>query len=440
MRFSYLKGLWLSLLWLFLVAVNAYGQNDFVFVNNDLSTGNTVSAFSITSNGVFRQIVGSPFPTGGLGTDGSGFFATNRITNVMTGNFLFVANTGSNSISAFTVDPLRGTLRPVPGSPFSNGPPGNSGIALTATQDGRFLFASSNGAININVYSIAANGALTQVVSSPFIVGAFINSMRVTPNGRFLVVSLTNLDAIAMFTITGNGTLIPVPGSPFLATGTGSATGIEINSASNLLFVGEANSIGTVVDVFNINSNGVLTPIPGSPFTTFRGGINSNIVKLSPDERFLFVSNQISNAITVFNVSANGSLRAVAGSPFPVNGDTPVGLATNRAGTLLFTVNLFSPSIEVFNVASNGVLSRVPRSPFRTNQADGATSIAVLSFGTAPQGQFGTQIEEVIDNDLLSTDEVTPVEDEPKTKIDRSPTPIFDLKDQSWLYMKKDRY
>ena len=76
----------------------------FVFTNNDRSP-NSVSAFSVAANGSLTVVPGSPFLTGGTGI-GGGFFASNRITTAIVKDFLYAGNSGTNNVSAFSVNPL----------------------------------------------------------------------------------------------------------------------------------------------------------------------------------------------------------------------------------------------------------------------------------------------------------------------------------------------
>jgi len=183
-----------------------------------------------------------------------------------------------------------------------------------------------------------------------------------------------------MFSILGNGALTAVPGSPFPGPGAIEITGIDINCTSNLLFAANATGGPTLINVFNIASNGALTSIPGSPFTF--GGENTNVPLLSPNEKFLFVSNQFSNgltgSVTVLNVATNGSLTEVAGSPFANPGGLfPCGMATDAAGKFLFVGNRDNV-VSAFTVASNGLLTSVPGSPFSTGQPGGLSSLVVF--------------------------------------------------------------
>ena len=204
--------------------------------------------------------------------------------------------------------------------------------------------------------------------------------MKVSPDGRFLSVALFDPPGpgrVGMFSIAAGGALTPVIGSPFPDGGSGIATGVDIRCASDRLFAGEAAS-STTVDVFDIAADGSLTPIAGSPFTP-GVGVNSNVPLLSPDDQLLFVSNQDSSSVTVFDVASSGALTLVAGSPFPVGGGAffSSGMATNQAGTLLYVAN-FPNLVGVFSVAGSGVLTPAPGSPFSTGQPTGLLSIAAF--------------------------------------------------------------
>jgi 6-phosphogluconolactonase (cycloisomerase 2 family) len=361
-------------------AIGAMAQGTFVYTNNDLFFTNSVSAFSVAANGALTPVPGSPFLTGGTGISG-GLFAANGITTAIVKDFLYVANSGSNNVSAFSVNPATGVLTAVPGSPFPTGGAGGFlGISLTTTPDDQFLIAANAVSINITVYSIAANGALTAVAGSPFPAGpgGLLDGIKVTPDGKFLAVARPDNNTVSMYSISSAGGLTPVPGSPFPAGGTGFAAGVDCNCSSNNLFVGEANDDSTIVSVQSIAANGALSPIPGSPF--IGPGGDSNVVLLSPDDSKLFVSNQNSESVTAFNVEASGALTLVPGSPFPAPGSSnPAGMATDQSGTFLYVANA-NNEINGFSIAANGALSSVPGSPFSNGfpRDGGLISLAVF--------------------------------------------------------------
>ena len=148
-------------------AADASAERRFVYTNDDVAGPNTVTALRIEPDGTVMRLPGSPYQTGGTGA-GGGLFAANRTALQPGGDVLFVANGGSNDISAFRINAVSGALSAVPGSPFSSGGRSAFGTSLASTPDGRYLIAVNSGSANIVVFRIAANGALTPTPGSPY--------------------------------------------------------------------------------------------------------------------------------------------------------------------------------------------------------------------------------------------------------------------------------
>lgn len=346
-----------------LLCVGMWAQGNFVYTNDDQSP-NTVSGFSVASDGTLTAVPGSPFLTGGQGSYG-GYYASNRIGVAIVGNLLFASNSLSDDISVFTINPGTGVLTAVKGSPFParfNTPGLNFfGISLAVTPDGKFLMAAGAGVFNISVFTIGANGALAAIPGSPFLTLGPPHGIKVSPDGKFLAAA-NFYQGMEMFSIAPDGSLTSLGGPR-----EGSPAGVDIDCSSSWLYTGEAVFRGTVVDAYNIISNGKLDPLSGSPFK-LAWPDNSNVVLLSNDDKTLFVSNQFSNTITAFRVAADGSLSPLAASPFRMNDPNwgPAGMATNQDGTLLYVAGLGFNSISVFNIANTGDLTEVKGSPFAT--------------------------------------------------------------------------
>ncbi|WP_239185839.1 IPTL-CTERM sorting domain-containing protein [Candidatus Nitrotoga sp. HW29] len=206
-------------------------------------------------------MAGSPFTTG-IGTSPA------SVTVSPNGAFAFVANKGSDTISAYSIAPGTGALTPVAGSPFIAGP---SPYSVTVSPNGAFIYvANSNsmGSDGVSAYSIAANtGVLTPVAGSPFATGgASPNSVTVSPNGAFAYVANSESNSVSAFTINaGTGVLTPVAGSPF----TTGAAPFSVTVSPNGAFVYVANWISSNVSAYSITAGtGILTPVADSPFLT----------------------------------------------------------------------------------------------------------------------------------------------------------------------------
>jgi len=100
----------------------------------------------------------------------------------------------------------------------------------------------------------------------------------------------------------------------------------------------------------------------------------------------LFAVNQGSDTITVFNIASNGSLSQVVGSPFSSGGQAPVSLALSNNDTTLTVVNNdldpgrgltgAAPNYVSFTVSSSGALTPVSNSTIALT-AGSAPSIAL---------------------------------------------------------------
>jgi uncharacterized repeat protein (TIGR01451 family) len=329
------------------LTVNAAPTANFVFVNNQAAAGNSINGYSVAADGTLTALAGSPVATGGLGA-AAACPSVNRMALSAGNNLLFVSNGGDQTISAFQIDPASGALTAAAGSPFASGLilDACGGISLSATPDGRFLMASSNG--QIITFSIGAGGTLSPLftTANPAAPNA---GMRISANGLFLAVS--NGASVSVFNVNPDGSLTAAAGSPFAEAGTGSLAGLDFSSSSGLLFGAEASPSSALADAWTIGPGGALSAVAGSPFSA--AAINSNAVLLSPNDAFLFASN--SGSVSAFSVGAGGVLSSI-GSAGSLH--APVGMATDRSGSLLYVAD-DSFGVAVFGIDAAGSLAQL---------------------------------------------------------------------------------
>ncbi len=181
----------------------------FVYVGNEGDS--TISGFGINQQmGALTALTGSPYTVSG-GVEGLAMHAS--------GKFLYAGNGGQ--VQAYTIDATTGALTVVTGSPFNTGGCciNLNGVATEAT--GRYLFTANSGSGTVSVFSIdGASGTLTAVTGSPFTVGGDPSALTADVSGTFLYVTDTSTDpgTVEAFTIAGTtGALTAVSGSPFAA-------------------------------------------------------------------------------------------------------------------------------------------------------------------------------------------------------------------------------
>jgi 6-phosphogluconolactonase len=299
-----------------------------------LATGNTgtnsVSVFSVAPNGALTRVPGSPFPTD-LGP-GSVAFSPN-------GALLATANFDDNSVSMFSVG-SNGALTPV-GFPLSIGTAPNS----VAFNPGGGLLATANydpilGFSTVSLFSVGSNGTLSAVTGSPFPAGSEPQAVAFSPSGGLLAIANLGDSTVSVFSLAATGTLNPV-GS--FATGADPAS-VAFSPSGGLLAT--ADSGGGTVSVFSVGPNGGLSPV-GSPFMA---GFEPNSVAFSPSGGLLATANVGDSTASVFAVGSTGALSQVAGSPL-VTGSAPSSVAFSPGGGLLATANSGANSVSVFSVA-----------------------------------------------------------------------------------------
>ncbi len=176
----------------------------YVYVVNGI--GNTVSEYSIDqSTGLLSQLNGSvPIATGGSPSFGS--------TDV--NGHLFVANTGDNTVSVFSIDSTgklgqvqqtAGTNFPVPGA--------NSIINVLTDPTGKYLYvldstssaAPATPSSQVFAFSLGSTGVIGSQIGSPQPTGASPNGMAIDPTGALLAIDNNFDNTLSLFQITPTG-------------------------------------------------------------------------------------------------------------------------------------------------------------------------------------------------------------------------------------------
>jgi 6-phosphogluconolactonase (cycloisomerase 2 family) len=301
--------------------------------------------------------------------------------------FVYALNGSAGpAVAGFRIDPATGFLTPLLGSPFSLGLPGSVSVsAMAATPLTAFFYVADWFDKQIVVLRADANsGLLTQMatVSVPTLESS--SQIRVDPSGKILFVTDPNALRILAFTINSDGTLTAVPGSPF--TTLRSVLKLTIDAASHFLFGGEENT----VTGFTIGSDGSLTSTTGSPLTVRIGLQNPGQgpagvrAVIDPSARFLYVVDESFPRVFVYTIGGERTLTPVSGSPFTIN---IAGVAADITpdGKFLFVGGFGLPFVDAFAIDTNtGALHPVLGSPFPNGT--GGSQIADLAVD--PSGKF----------------------------------------------------
>lgn len=337
---------------------------NFVYV----ASGEGLSALSADATGVLTPFPGSPFAAGPGPT---------AIAVHPTGSFVYIVGhdvSGVGGVWAFSLAPSTGVPTLLTGSPFATG---TSPDAVAIDPTGKFLFVADFTFGQINVFIIdPGTGALTSAAGSPLTVDGDFWSLVVHPNGKYLYAADDITGNIFAYTIDpATGAIAPLTGSPF--PDTNMALDVAIDPSGKYAYTADALFDAALQDDtvsgYSIDSNGALTPLPGSPFPA--GGIPHTIT-VDPSGRFAYTANFTSNNVSGFTIDANtGSLTAMPSSPFStgVGATSPSSIGIDPSSKFAYVTN--QGMIAGFSVDSTGNLTQLPSSPFLTGTSSGAIVI-----------------------------------------------------------------
>lgn len=308
--------------------------------------------------------------------------ANSTVTSSGTG-VLYLVTPLDTTLSTYTIALGSGDLTLV-GSSLSTS---SSPVAMALTPSLNALFVANSGSNNVSAYSLNSDGSLGAAGGTTN-AGTTPMGLAIDPAGKFLFVANQLSSNISVFTISGTS-LTQVSGSPFTTIVPGTTVGTDpvglvVSATGNFLYV--ANQSANTVTAFSIASSGALTALGQPPYAV---GVSPAGVAITPSGAFLYVANSGSNNVSAFAIcdkvvtscttpnSPDGTLTAVSGSPFPA-GIAPVAVAADPFFNFVYVLDKGSNQISGYSLASgSGVLS--PLSPGATSTGATPTSFVVVS-------------------------------------------------------------
>ena len=311
----------------------------------------------------------------------------------------------SNAIGGLTFGANGGLRRPpvVPIRPAFSTP-----LGVAPDPDGGHLFAWNHNATD-RVSTINANGSLTNIVGSPFVVpgsntNAFAGSVH--PSGNLLFTPYENSTGgqFPKRSVPGpSGQTAPstrsrasTPGIRFRSSRTRLAPALTPNG--QFLFVAnpEDGANGTVSS-FRINTAMIQPLTPVVQALNVAPASHPLNMAVSPDGTHLYVASRTTASISGFNIAPNGTLSGITGQPFPTGatgGAIPnVGMAKSLALTpdgerLYLSSGDADDAVFGFNIAPNGSLTAIPGSPFPTGGNDHDLEAIAITPNQGPTASF----------------------------------------------------
>jgi 6-phosphogluconolactonase len=245
---------------------------------------------------------------------------------------------------------------------------GCCGGGLCPLVPGPEMLYATTSAANPNQILTMTIDSKTGALSSAVGIAGPANSLGLTGvNGQYLYASDTSGALVFGYAINQtNGALTTLTGSPFTTGVPSSPAGLGASPGGATGFLYAAD--GDTIDGFSVSpSTGLPSTVTGSPFSS---GTNVWLV-VDPFGKYLYSSDQDApGGVLAFTIDATGALTMVAGSPFTIPGQTvsnslPVGIVDT--GTFVYVALSATNQIAAFAIVSGtGALTPVPGSPFST--------------------------------------------------------------------------
>lgn len=349
----------------------------------------TISAFRLNSStGAIAHATGSPFAAGvnlyGIAVDPSGKFvytadssdnkvtlygidaATGAVTKTSrisarkapgaiafssgstpvtyTPKAAYVANSGSHSISQYTVG-TDGALAAM--SPATVGT-GRTPIGLATDLTGTALYSSNSTDATVSMFGVGATGALSSLTPATVSIGA--DHVAIDPARKYAYVANTAGNNVGQFNILGNGSLsgMATPTVPMSVGNQPYATAVD-PSGRFAYVVTQGNTIYQ----YGIGSTGALAAL--TPATVAAGGY-ARAIAIHPNGLHAYVANSNDATISQYNISSSGTLSAMT-TPTVASGTGASALAVDPTGRFLYVCNTPGQTVTQYAIGSNGALT-----------------------------------------------------------------------------------
>lgn len=318
------------------------------------------------------------YPTFGTVSGASASVSINCVANPSPAvdKYAYVANYGSNNVSAYTINAGSGVLATVTPSTIATGA-GPSAVAVDPS--GQFAYVTNENANSVSAYNInSGTGALTPLTDvdagtygtqTSIATGSTPVSIKIHPSGKFAYVVNSLSNSVSAYSIDASGALASIdtdkltPGTQTSIPTKSSPVSIAIHPGGGYAYVANAGKSGTdcpigCVSVYSIDATtGALTAIDAdgqftiSTNTFVAAGTTPYSVTVDPTGKYAYVANGGSGDVTIYSISAIGNAdEGTLSSTLPAvaAGIGPRSVVVNRTGQFAYVVNSGSNDISAY--------------------------------------------------------------------------------------------
>lgn len=324
-----------------------HGAGSYLYVENNNST---ISAYAIEASGALEEMDGSPYDSD---TTSPGSFS---IAVDPKGPYLYATGTQSANVAIFAIGSGGALTLSSDATQAGSG----AGFLLFTNRDKYLDVINGTNGGSIDVFDVTKSGAkLKSIKGSPFGVSCpgfcTSNPSALVENGGYLYSVDQYGWYVSSFSVAANGALTELDS---YATGDG-PNDEAMTSKGTYLYV--TNGAQASVSAYSVAS-GALTQVTGSAFPAGNQPVS---IVISPNDKYVYVANNGDATISGYSIGAGGVLKQLSGSPFADgSGTAPTALIVDAKGKHLFVANGNAQNVAVYAIAASGKLSQIKGSPF----------------------------------------------------------------------------
>ncbi len=253
----------------------------YLYVANPGQNENDVSLFNIAGNGVLTEV----FPRATVMPLGN---EPEQLVMDPSGDYVYAMNSASENISVFSISGSTGSLTQVAGSPF---PVGLAPLNMQITPSGKFIFVTAASEPYGLIEGFSVNAGKLQFASLTSSSGLNPYGLVIDPAGKYLYAGNTSSNSITIYSIAANGNLTQVPGSP-LADIYNGPVALQIDPKGLFLYV--ANQSSNNLAVYTITaSTGLPVTLTTSTTTYAFATVNDpSVIAFDPNGGHVFIGGQ----------------------------------------------------------------------------------------------------------------------------------------------------
>ncbi|MHB8888156.1 MAG: lactonase family protein [Acidobacteriaceae bacterium] len=273
------------------------------------SQGNTPVWITTDSSGRYVYVLDQVAPCGATGQPACTTLCPQQATTC-------------GDITAFSVESGTGRLtlltnqqvKDANGTQLTYFPVGPKPIMMRMLPSNGYIFVADQGDSTVFPYAVnSTTGQLTQTQNSTLATGAQkITSISVSPNGSYLYITDGLGNVLLPYTVGANGALQSLAGGAVKNDPSASNPSyVVVDSTTQFLYMLNQNSTNinnpsSSITAYNIQSNGQLQEMQGSPFASGAGPV---CAVEDPSNQYLYVSNYNDKSVTGYIINRTlGSL------------------------------------------------------------------------------------------------------------------------------------